>query len=451
MLLLTLIYTAVLLAEQYDIDDRMVRLAGVENITGSTSALSEAGARLSKLFLAQGGMNALFGLVIGVGLALLGIPNAVLWGMATALLRFVPFIGIAIAAAPQLLLAAAVTPGWGLVLMVLALFLVGEIVLSQIIEPMVLGHHSGLSPLAIIAAGSFWSVVWGPVGLLLSAPLTMTLVVLGDYIPAMKFINLLFGNQAPLAPEHEYYHRLLSNDAQAAVDQIEKAHETRSAPEICDEIVLPALRIAARDLCDQRIGVEKSEGMSQTMTEVQELLTEEHIVSATAVDPAAGPVIVIPAHGPVDAIAAELVAFVIARTAGRACKAIEHASGMMALASLKDSETGMLDSVIIATVGGAAPSHLRFLARRAASDFPSTRVILCNFGVESENAGSDRVVPKTVLRCAKLAQVETLLRFRHIETEKVASAPIASAALAGAQQGIFVACVKSERGDELER
>lgn len=223
--------------------------------------------------------------------------------------------------------------------MVLALILVGEIVLSQIIEPLVLGHHSGLSPLAIIAAGSFWSVVWGPVGLLLSAPMTMTLVVLGDYIPAMKVTNLLFGDQQPLAPEHEYYHRLLSSDAPAAVEQIEKARETRSTPEICDANVLPALRIAARDQRDQRIGADKAEGVSQTITEVQELLAEAGVVAAMEVDPAAGQLIVAPAHGPVDSIAAEFVAFIISRAAGRDCKAVEHATGMMARSAIKASQS----------------------------------------------------------------------------------------------------------------
>lgn len=336
-------------------------------------------------------------------------------------------------AAPPLLLAAATTPGWGLVLMVLALILVGEIVLSQIIEPLVLGHHSGLSPLAIIAAGSFWSVVWGPVGLLLSAPMTMTLVVLGDYIPAMKVTNLLFGDQQPLAPEHEYYHRLLSSDAPAAVEQIEKARETRSTPEICDANVLPALRIAARDQRDQRIGADKAEGVSQTITEVQELLAEAGVVAAMEVDPAAGQLIVAPAHGPVDSIAAEFVAFIISRAAGRDCKAVEHATGMMARSAIKASQTmGALDSVVIATVGCIEPSHLRFLARRAAMDFPDVRVILCNFGVESDDASRDKLVPKSVVRCAPLTQLEALLHFRHVESKAVAATPMALVALAGA-------------------
>src|SRR5262249_13362677 len=159
-----------------DFRDRIVRLLGTDNVTATTAALSDVGEGLSQLFLTQTALNAAFGVAIGVALALIGLPNAILWGVVAFLMRFVPFVGSLLAALPPIVLAAAVDPGWGMVLAPLALFLAGETLMGHIIEPLVLGPRAGLSPLAMVASAAFWTLVWGPIGLILAAPLTLCLV-----------------------------------------------------------------------------------------------------------------------------------------------------------------------------------------------------------------------------------------------------------------------------------
>ncbi len=428
-LLLTLVYTAVLLAEQYDIVDRVVRLAGEQHLTKSTFALGEAGERLSRFFLAQTLINGAFGAVIGVALGLLGIPNAALWGMTSFVLRFVPWVGVALAAAPPLLLAAAVTPGWDLVGATVLIFFIGELAMGNFVEPVVLGRHTGLSPLAIIAAASFWSFVWGVVGLVLASPLTVALMVLGDYIPAFKFLSLLLGDRPPLLPEQEYYRRLLSDDAIAAAERFESEMESRDPAEVGDALVFPALRLAARDYREDKMGAAKVEEIGEAMEEVERILGEaldkrnlgkphpEGLPEAERV--------VIPAHGPIDQIAAEFAAFLLTRTTGMVYRAAKQSSGMMALSSLKEGEN--LDTMVIISVGGVSRSHLRLLARKAAADFSRTRIVLSDFGEASdidEQVG-DKTLPSGIIRCNKLARAGALLQYlpadKHGERSQLAA------------------------------
>ncbi|MEQ1614067.1 MAG: AI-2E family transporter, partial [Hyphomicrobiaceae bacterium] len=328
---LTLLFCLFLLAQHQDIRDRVVRLAGTDNMTDTTSALSEAGTRLSRLFLRQAALNAGFGVFIGIALAFIGVPNAALWGIATCFLRFVPFIGSIIAAVPPVLLAAAVDPGWGMVIATSALFLVGEPIIGHVIEPQVLGKGVGLSPFAMIAAASFWTMVWGPIGLILAAPLTMAVVVLGQYIPRLEFMSILLGDTPALAPEQEFYHRLLTDDAAAAAQQLEDAAETNSIGAASDGIALPALRIAARDYRNDRLDAEQTNALRDTMDAVVELMSDAigSTIHANASDTANGEkhlrVIVVPARGPIDTIAAKYVAAMLTVTTRHECSAITQA------------------------------------------------------------------------------------------------------------------------------
>ncbi|WP_363350221.1 AI-2E family transporter [Methylocystis echinoides] len=402
MALLTLVYVAVLLAGQYDLVDRVVRLAGVENMSESTAALSTAGERLSSFFLGQGAINLAFGVATGAVLAALGIPNAILWGMAVALLRFIPFIGIFAAAVPPLLLAAAVSPGWGLLLGVLAYFLIAELITSNIVEPVVMGRHVGLSPLAFIAAGSFWWVVWGPVGLLLAAPLTTTLVVLGEFFPSMSFLSLLFGDRPPLTPEQEYYHRLLARDAATAAEALESA--TRGLPEICDAVVLPALAVATKDFRDRRISAERAQAIADTMREA----TESVFPVAKPGAETAARTIIIPGLGPIDAAASGLAAAVLSETTGKPCAAVQASTGLLALASLKEEETAPPETLLLFTVGGLARAQMNYMARRAGVLFPETRIML----FEKEEGGPIHAGEEEgrIVRCSSLSRADQLLR-----------------------------------------
>jgi predicted PurR-regulated permease PerM len=216
---LVILFLLFILLQREDIRDRFMRLAGTADLQRTTAALDDAAARLSRLFLMQTLLNTSFGVVIGVGLWLIGIPNPALWGILAGLMRFVPFIGGFIAAFFPLALAVALDPGWSMVWLTAALFIVAEPLAGHVVEPLLYGQHTGLSPVAIVVSSLFWTVLWGPIGLLLATPLTVCLVVLGKHIEALRFIDVLLGDEPALQPEERFYQRVLASDATEAADQ----------------------------------------------------------------------------------------------------------------------------------------------------------------------------------------------------------------------------------------
>jgi predicted PurR-regulated permease PerM len=217
-----IIFVIFILLQREDLRNRLIRLAGSHDLQRTTAALNDAAGRLSRLFLIQLLLNGTFGLVIGIGLWLIGIPSAILWGILAAVLRFVPYIGAAIAAAFPLALAVAVDPSWSMLLWTLALFLVVEPIVGHVIEPMVYGHSTGLSPVAVVASATFWTALWGPIGLVLATPLTVCLVVLGRHVERLEFLDVMFGDRPALSPPEIFYQRMLAGDP---TDAAEKAEE----------------------------------------------------------------------------------------------------------------------------------------------------------------------------------------------------------------------------------
>ena len=195
-----LIVALFLLLQQEDLRDRMIRLFGSRDLHRTTLAIDDAAQRLSRYFLTQLGINTAFGIVICIGLALIGVPSPILWGVIAALLRFVPYIGSPIAAVLPLALAAAVAPGWSLVIATASLFLVVEMLVGQVVEPMMYSNSTGLSPFSVIVAAIFWSWLWGPIGLILSTPVTLCLVVLGRHVQRLEFLDVLLGRPPGAEP-----------------------------------------------------------------------------------------------------------------------------------------------------------------------------------------------------------------------------------------------------------
>jgi predicted PurR-regulated permease PerM len=268
---LVIVFVIFFLLQRRDLRDRFIRLAGSRDLKRTTEALDDAASRLSRYFLAQTALNALFGVVVAVGLGFIGVPNPVLWGILSMLLRFVPYIGAAVAAAFPTALAIAVGPDWGMALWTIGLFVVVEPLIGQVLEPLVYGHSTGLSPVAVILAATFWAWLWGPVGLLLSTPLTVCIGVLGRHIEWLQSVDIMIGGAAPLTPAQRFYQRALAGDPDESSDQAEELLRSRSLLDYYDCVVLQGLILAEVDVLR---GLLDEKHVSQINEAVRELIED---------------------------------------------------------------------------------------------------------------------------------------------------------------------------------
>jgi predicted PurR-regulated permease PerM len=280
---IVVIFVVFILLQREDLRNRVVRLAGSGDIQRTTAALDDAGKRLSKLFLTQIAFNAVFGLAIGIGLEIIGVPSAPLWGLIAMILRFVPYIGALISAIFPLILAAAVGSGWEMLVLTAALFVVLELLAGQVLEPLIFGHSTGLSPVAIILSASFWTWLWGPVGLVLATPLTVCLVVIGRHVDRLKFLDIMLGDRPPLTPPQLVYQRMLASDPMEAAEQAHEHLKNASLEDYYDTILLKGLRLAE---VDNRLGHLNEERLDRIVATVSELVsdleTHNHVEAADA-------------------------------------------------------------------------------------------------------------------------------------------------------------------------
>lgn len=236
-----------ILVYKNDLRDRIIRLFGTRDLHRTTVAMDEAARRLSHYFLAQLVVNTGFGVIIGCGLAIIGVPSAILFGTLAGLLRFVPYFGIVLGAVLPAALAAAASPEWAMMWWTLALFGVVEFVTGQFVEPVLYGNTTGLSPLSIVVATIFWAWLWGPIGLLLATPLTLCLVVLGRYVDHLEFLDVLFGDQPALTPVENFYQRMLANDPDEAFHQADTLIKEMPLAAYYDDVAIEGLRLALHD------------------------------------------------------------------------------------------------------------------------------------------------------------------------------------------------------------
>lgn len=259
--------------EHESLQDRLIRLAGSTSISRTMQTLADAAQGISRFFFAQIVVNAAFGLSVAAALWLLGVPHAFLWGMLSGVLRFVPYLGMLIAGAAIGLFAAAVDPGWSLALACMALFLALELGVAYLIEPRVYGHSSGLSPLAIIVAALFWGAIWGPVGLILSTPLTLCLVVAGRYVEALAPLTTLLGAAPSVGAAQRFYQRALAGDTVAIVRDGQARLKRASLAAYCDQVLMPGLAMARPEIEDGRLGESQMDRLRKTIVDVMEDIT----------------------------------------------------------------------------------------------------------------------------------------------------------------------------------
>jgi predicted PurR-regulated permease PerM len=242
-----------LLRDREQLRDKLLRLAGRAHLTVTTQAIGETSQRISRYLLTIALLNIGFGLLIGLGLALLRVPHAALWGVLAGLLRFIPYIGAVLSAAAPTFLAFALFPNWIQPLAVLALFVVSDQIIGGVVEPIVVGHRVGVSPIALLLAAIFWGWLWGPVGLLLATPITVCLTVGGEFIPALRIFSIMFGSEDPLEGYLSFYNRLLLRDRTGAIAIADRYAESATMEEMFADLFIPTLTFAQEELDRKRI------------------------------------------------------------------------------------------------------------------------------------------------------------------------------------------------------
>jgi len=377
---IVLVVAMFILMQREDLRDRFIRLVGSADLHRTTMALDDAGQRLSRYFVSQLGVNACFGVVIGVGLWLIGVPFAALWGVLAGLLRFVPYLGPLLAAVAPLTLAAAVDPSWWTTIYVALLFVIIEPLTGYVVEPLLYGHSTGLSPMSVIVAAVFWTWLWGPVGLILSTPLTLCLVVMGRHVKALEFFDVLLGDRPALSEVNRFYQRVLANDPDEALDQAEKMLAERSLVDYYDSVVLPALKLAAADEARGTISRQRAAEMTRSIFAVISDL-EAHVDANHAATPtheriqgtASELVACVGGRGPFDDVVSAMLAQLLAQR-GVVTRRVPHTFAAREMVAQLD-----LSAVKVITVSylelADAPAHLRYLIRRLRQRAPHAAVI----------------------------------------------------------------------------
>ncbi len=394
---IVLIFVTFFLFQREDLRNRFIRLAGSGDIERTTTALDDAARRLGKLFATQLVLNAVFGLIIGAGLAFVGIPSASLWGLLAMILRFVPYIGAPLAAVLPLTLAAAVGGDWTMVIWTAALFLIVEPVMGQVIEPFIYGHNAGLSPVAIVVAAAFWTWLWGPVGLLMSTPLTLCLVVLARHVDQLKFLDIMLGDQPALTPQQAAYQRMLTGDPIEAIEQARLFLKQDTVMAYYDTILIGALRLAQADAEQGRLGDDRLENIFKTVSDVVEDLAEhdraasdvkpwgssneEHKVIALTDSEFGEPVFCVPGLGRLDDCAVLVVADALRRGRIRA-----RVTG--ATAAIDSDEAS---SICLCYVENVSRARIDYAVRKLSRKAPAARIVVCLLsGSDKSEAPADQ-------------------------------------------------------------
>ena len=266
-----LVLVVFMLAQHEDLRDRIIRMLGTRNVTSSTKAMGEAARRVRRYLLMQVFVNFSFGVIVASGLWLIGVPYAWMWGVLGAMLRYVPYIGTWLAAVCPVLLSIALSDGWTRPIETFGLFVLLDLMITNILEPIIYGRSVGVSGTALLIAAVFWTWLWGPIGLILSTPLTACLVVIGRNVPALELLTVLLGDQPALSPPLSFYQRLLARDEDEATTLVEGYIQKSGVEKVYDHLLLPAL-VHAKETRDRGLLTEED---SEFITRATEELLED--------------------------------------------------------------------------------------------------------------------------------------------------------------------------------
>jgi predicted PurR-regulated permease PerM len=385
---IVIVFVIFFLLQRQDLRDRFIRLAGARDLRRTTEAMDDAARRLSRYLLMQSAINAGVGVLVGTGLWFIGVPNPALWGILTMLLRFVPYIGPIIAAAFPAALAVAVDPGWATMFWVVGLFLAVELVTGHVIEPWLYGHSTGLSGIAVLVAAAFWALLWGPVGLLLSTPLTMCLVVLGRHVEHLQFLEVLLGDQPPLAPEESFYQHMLADDPDEAAHQAEAFLKDKPLSAYYDEVAIRGLALAQLDVnrgaLDHARRVRIKEAVDWVIDDLSDHADApaqtlgEGATGLAALPPDLAPdwrgttVLCIAGRGSLDQAAAAMLAQLLAR---RGIGARVVPSAAVSVASLPRLDVAGVQMAYLSYLEPGSFANARYLVRRLRRKLPQAMIV----------------------------------------------------------------------------
>jgi predicted PurR-regulated permease PerM len=403
-----IIFVIFILLQREDLRNRLIRLAGTHDLQRTTAALDDAASRLSRLFLNQLLINSAFGVVIGIGLWIIGVPSPALWGILAAVLRFVPYIGSFIAAAFPLTLAVAVDPGWSMLVWTAILFFVVEPIVGQGVEPMVYGRSTGLSPVAVVVSATFWTALWGPIGLVLATPLTVCLVVLGRHVERLAFLDVMFGDRPALSPPEIFYQRMLAGDPTEAAEKAEQFMKERSLSSYYDDVALRGLQLAQIDLEREVLDSSRLLTIRDTVVEFTDDLSDQTdlepiggqttndgetaaameeaapepaysdlpVLTAEALKPewtSDNPILCIAGRTPLDEAAALMMAH-LCRIHGLSTQV--KGAEALSTANIFGLDVNGVALVCLSYLSSANPAHMRYAVRRLRRKVPHAKILL---------------------------------------------------------------------------
>jgi predicted PurR-regulated permease PerM/methanogenic corrinoid protein MtbC1 len=387
---LVMVLTLFMLIQREDIRDRALRLIGRGQLSVSTKAIDDAAGRVSRYLVWQLVMNIIFGICVTFGLYLIGVPNAPLWGMIGACFRFMPYFGVPAAAIPPLVLAFLSGPGFMGVILTVALYVGLEIVIAYFVEPWLFGSRTGISPLAILGSAIFWGWIWGPVGLLLSTPLTVCMAALGKHVSSMWFLNVILGDEPALPPATRLYQRFLAGDPDEAMAVVDQALKEKDPVDVYDSLLMPALVMAEHDRHRGELTEEQQSLVQRYLKEMVDDLEDRYLTETATTEIS---VVCVPAHDHADEVAAEMLSGSL-RRAG-------HKATVLSMQSLASEYVTMIaaqkpDVVCISAVPPQAVLHARYLCKLLRAALPELKIVAGIWMAPDEKSAVESRLPRTL-------------------------------------------------------
>lgn len=399
---IVIVFVIFMLIKREDLRNRFLRLVGEQQLHVATQALDDAGRKVSRYLRMQLLVNAIYGTAVGVGVATVGLPNALFFGLLATILRFVPYVGPWVAALMPITLSVIVFEGGTGTVILVVYFVALELVVNNVFEPWLYGTSTGVSMVGIIASAVFWTWLWGAVGLVLATPLTVCLTVLGRHVPQLGFLNILLGEESALAPHARFYQRLLAMDQEEAGELVDEFLRSSSVDALYDEVVIPALHLAEQDRHRKGLDEIEQRFIRQAILDLMEDVAEAETAVELSEAPPAGVarlrVACIPARDDADELAAKMLA---QRLVARGCAAEALSLQLLSGEIIEAVQQQQARVIVVSAIPPAATLHARYLVKRLRARMPDAAIIVGLWHAEGnlaktsqrfEAVGADRVV-----------------------------------------------------------